>query len=123
MSLFHGGSQAEPTAGMKTYVCLNCGQGLESAEFAPLSGRFSLYRRCPSCRSPVSLSGVAFLVAGVLWALACLMIPTDGTEIAGIVGGGALMTLGAARIIRQHRAARRWKCEPGVAANAVPPRP
>ena len=106
---------------MKTYVCLKCGQGLESGEFALPSGHFSLYRRCPSCGSPVSLSGVAFLVAGVLWALAFLMIPSDETEFAGIVGGGALMALGAARIIRQYRAGRRRKCEPGGAANAASP--
>jgi len=46
------------------------------------------------------------------------MIPTDETEIAGIVGGGALMALGAARIIRQQRAGRRWKGEPACASNS-----
>jgi len=106
---------------MKTYVCLNCGEDLESGEFKLPDGHFSLYRRCPLCGSPVSLSGAAFLAAGVLWALALLMIPSDETEVAGIVGGGAVMALGGARIIRQYRARRRWKCEQDGAANRGQP--
>ena len=106
---------------MKIYACFNCGKGLESGEFALPSGRSSLYRRCPACGSPVSLSGVTFMVAGLLWALLLLMIPADETEFTGIVGGGALIAFGTTRLIRQYRAERRWKCEPSSAANAAPP--
>jgi hypothetical protein len=83
---------------MKTYACDNCGRGLESGEFALPRGRRSLYGRCPSCGSTVSVSGVAFIVAGVLLALLVLTIPTDESEFTGIVGGGALMAFGITRL-------------------------
>src|SRR5215813_12843829 len=97
---------------MKTYACLNCGQGMESGEFALPSGHRSLYRRCPSCGSPVSLSGLVFMVAGLLLALSLFMIPTDETEVSALVGGGGLVALGLTRLILQHCAGQRWKREP-----------
>lgn len=62
---------------MKTYACLNCGRGLESAEFVHLNVRWSLGWRCPSCGAAVSLAGGAFIVLGVL---ILLLVPAYEAE-------------------------------------------
>jgi hypothetical protein len=61
------------------------------------------------------------MVAGVLWALPLLMVPSDETELTGIVGGCVLAALGITRLIRQYCAERRCKCEAGAATNVASP--
>jgi hypothetical protein len=91
---------------MHTHFCPTCGAALRARQCAKEIGTFRMASRlrCPYDDSPVQVSGVAFIIGGILIWFVLQLVLSPGASTIGYWLGGGLCAIGVLRIARQYRA-------------------
>lgn len=91
---------------MHMYFCPHCGTVYESKSCKKVKGRIPMQPRliCPQCDKPVQVSGVVWILLGLLIGLVFSITLCSGVPAVGVIIGVAFGVVGVIRLIRQFRA-------------------